>query len=116
MPEHCSLLYHKMGFLPAQHQLFPDTDLQNLGQVSKIVVEVVSIDGEVIHENFQAVAKKVREDSNGRCTIQMASFEAECVKRTCEHRLLLIVGMDCNLVLARISIPKAKVTRSCPSV
>ena len=62
MREHYSLLYHKMGFLPAQHQSFPNTDLQDLGQVSKTAVEVVSKDGEVVHENFQAVAKKVGED------------------------------------------------------
>ena len=30
--------------------------------MSKTVVEVVSKDGEFLHENFQDVAKKVRED------------------------------------------------------
>ena len=62
MTEHYSLSYHKIGFLPAQHQSFPDTEFEDLGQVSKIVGEVVFKEGEVVHENFQVVAKKFGED------------------------------------------------------
>ena len=45
-----------------QHHSFSDVDLQDLGQVSKTTIEVVYKDREVVHENFQAVAKKVGED------------------------------------------------------
>ena len=62
MPEHDSFSYHEMGLLPAQHQSFPHTDLKDLGQVSKTAVKIISKDREVVHENFQDVAKKVRED------------------------------------------------------
>ena len=62
MPEHCSLSHHKVGFLSAQHQSFLDTHLEDLSQASEIAAEVISKDGEIIHENFETVAKKVRED------------------------------------------------------
>ena len=62
MLEHYSLLYHKVGFLLAKHQLFPDADLQDLGQVSKTTLKIISKDEKVVHEKFQVVAKKVGED------------------------------------------------------
>ena len=52
MPEHYSLLYHEVGFLPALHQSFPNADLQDLGQVSKTTLKVISKDEKVVHENF----------------------------------------------------------------
>ena len=42
--------------------------------------------------------------------------EGECSKRTCERRLLLIVGMNSNLIVARISVKEPEVTGSCQSV
>ena len=42
--------------------------------------------------------------------------EGKCSKRTCEHRLLLIVGLNRNLVIARISVEEAEVISSCQSV
>ena len=52
MPEHYSLIYHEVEFLPFEHKSFPDADLQDLGQVSKRILKVVSKDAEVVHENF----------------------------------------------------------------
>ena len=62
MPEHYSLLYHKVGFLQTQHQSFPDADLKDLSQVSQKAIEVVSKDGEIVYEDFKTVAKEVGED------------------------------------------------------
>ena len=112
MPKHYSLLYHKMRFLSAQHQSFLDTDLKDLGQVSKTTIEFVSKYGEVVHENFQAIAKKVREDCHhaslkcrgGVAQSKWHASEGKCAKSTCERHLLLIIGMDRNQVVARISV------------
>ena len=76
--------------------------------MSKTTFEVVSKDAEVVHENFQAVTKKVEEDCchaslKGRGGITQSKLhasEGECAKGTYKHRLLLIVGMNCNLVVA----------------
>ena len=124
MPEHYSLSYHEVGFLIAKHQSFPNAYLQYLRQVSKTTFEVVSKDGEIIYEDFYAIAKKVGEDSRhtsleGRGGVAQSEWhasEGEGAKRTCEHRLLLIVGVDSNLIVARISVEKAEVVRSCQSV
>ena len=62
MPEHYSLPYDEVRFLLAKHQSFLDGDLLDLGQVIKTTLKFNSKDGKVVHENFQAVAKKVRED------------------------------------------------------
>ena len=78
----------------------------------KTTIEVVSKDGEVVYENFQAVAKKVGEDcrhTSTKCHEGIAqskwhASEGECAKRTCERRLLLIIVMNRTLVVARISI------------
>ena len=92
--------------------------------MSKTVVEVVPKDGEVIHENFQAVAKKVGEDyrhallkcRGGVAQSKWHASEGEYGKRTCERRLLLIVGMNHILVVARLSVQEVEVTRSSQSV
>ena len=52
LPELYSLSYHKVGFLLAQYQSFPDAYLQYLRQVSKTSFKVVSKDGEIVHEDF----------------------------------------------------------------
>ena len=86
--------------------------------MSKTALKVVSKDEKNVHENFQAIAKKVGEDCRhtslkGRGGIAQSEWhasEGECAKRTCEHRLLLIVAMNCNLIVARISVEEAKVT------
>ena len=52
MHEHYSLSYHEVGFLPAKHQSFRDAYLQYLRQVSKTTFEVISKDGEIVHEDF----------------------------------------------------------------
>ena len=85
--------------------------------MSKTTIKVVSKDGEVFYENFQAVAKKVGEDCchaslkchGGVAQPEWHASEGKCAKRTCEHRLLLIVEMNHNLVVARISIQEAEV-------
>ena len=92
--------------------------------MSKTTVEVISIDKEVIHENFQDITKKVGEDCHhaslkyctGVAQSKWHACEGEYAKRTCERRLLLIFGMDYNLVVAQISVQEAKVTCSCQSV
>ena len=92
--------------------LFLDTDLKDLGQVSKTAVKVISKDREVVYENFQVVSKKVRKDcshASWKCRGGVAqskwhACEGEFSKRTCERHLLLIVGMNQNLVVAQISI------------
>ena len=92
--------------------------------MSKTTLKVVSKDEKVIHENFQADAKKVREDCHHTslkgcrdiAQYEWHASEGECAKRTCECCLLLIVGMNRNLVVAQISVEKAKVTQSCQSV
>ena len=124
MLEHYSLSYHEVGFLPAKYQLFRDAYLQYLCQVSKTSLEVVSKDGEIIHEDFLTVAKKVGEDSRhtsleGRRGVAQSEWhasEGEGAKRTCERCLLLIVGVDSNLIIARISVEEAEVVGSCQSV
>ena len=88
--------------------------------MSKTTVEVIFKDGEVVHENFQAVTKKVGEDfrhallkcREGECEGECHVSKGECAKRTCECHLLLIVGMNRNLVVTRIFVEDAKVTRS----
>ena len=42
--------------------------------------------------------------------------ESEGAKRTSERGLLLIVGVDSNLIVARVSVEKAEVVGSCQSV
>ena len=86
--------------------------------MSKKTLKVISKDEKVAHENFQAIAKKVGEDcrhASLKCPVGVAqskwhASEGECVKETCERRLLLIVRMNHNLVVTRISIQKAEVT------
>ena len=63
---------------------------------------------------FARVTKKVREDclhASLKCCEGIAQFEwhaseGEGAKRTCERHLLLIVGVDSNLIVARISVEK----------
>ena len=59
MPEHYSLSHHKMGFLSTQYQLFPDTDLEDLCQVSLTAVEIISKDREIVHKNLETVGKEI---------------------------------------------------------
>ena len=42
----------KMRFLSAQHQSFPDLDVEDLSQVSQTVVKVISKEREIVHKNF----------------------------------------------------------------
>ena len=76
--------------------------------MSKTNLIIVSKDGEIFHENFQAVAKNVREDCRhtslkghgGVAQSEWHASEGKCAKETCKHRLLLIVWMNYNLVVA----------------
>ena len=86
--------------------------------MGKRTLKVVSKDKKVVHEKFKAIAKKVGEDCRhallkccgGGAQSKWHASEGECAKRVCERCLLLIVGMNCNLVVARISVQKAEVT------
>ena len=86
--------------------------------MSQTAFEVISKDGKIVYQNFQAIAKKVREDCHhtslkGRRGIAQSechAFEGECAKKTCECHLFLIVGVSCNLIVARISVEEAEVT------
>ena len=79
--------------------------------MSKTTLEVISKDEKVINENFQAVAKKVGEDCRhasfkcrgGVAQSEWHAFEGKCAKRTCERHLLLIIGINRDLVIAQIS-------------
>ena len=90
-------------------------------QVSKTTLKVISKDEKVFHENFQATAKKVGEDCHhvslkccgGVAQSKWHASKGECAKRTCERHLLLIVRMNHNVIVARIFVQKAEVTRSC---
>ena len=93
--------------------------------MSKTSIEVVSKDGEIVHENFKTVAKKVREDGRhtsleGRGGVAQSKWhasESEGAKRTSERGLLLIVGgVDSNLIIARVSVEEAEVVGSCQLV
>ena len=44
------------------------------------------------------------------------AFEGESAKQTSERSLLLIIGVDSNLIVARVSVQKAEVIWSCQSV
>ena len=62
-----------------------------------------------------SVAKKVTKNCRhasleGRGGVAQSEWHAskgEGAKRTCERRLLLIVGVDSNLIVARISVEEA---------
>ena len=90
----------------------------------KATLKIVSKEIEVVHENFKTIAKKVGEDRRhtslkGRRGVAKSEWhvsEGEGAKRTCERHLLLIVGMNSNLIVAQISVEEAEVTRSCQSV
>ena len=92
--------------------------------MSKTTLKIVSKDAEVVHENFSSVAKEVGEDCRhtslkrrgGVAQSEWHASQGECAKGTCERRLLLIVKMNSNLIVARISIEEAEVTQSCQSV
>ena len=62
MLEHYFLLHNIVGFLLTQYWSFPNTDLEDLSQVSETLVKVISKDREVIHEDFEIAAKEARED------------------------------------------------------
>ena len=62
MPEHNSLSNHKLGFLPTQYQSFQDAELEDLSYMSQKTIEVISKDGQIIHEDFENFAKEVGED------------------------------------------------------
>ena len=72
-------------------------------------LKIISKDAEVVHET---VAKEVKEDCRhtslkGRGGVAQSKWhasEGECDKGTCERRLLLIVEMNDNLIVAQISV------------
>ena len=98
--------------------------LQYLHQVSKKTFEVVSKDGEIVHEVFYGVAKKVRkychhaslEGRGGIAQSEWHAFEGDGAKRTSERGLLLIVEVDRNLIIAQVPVEEAEVIGSCQSV
>ena len=85
--------------------------------MSKTTFEVISKDGEIVHEDFKAIAKKVRkncrhallEGCGGVAQSEWHASEGEGDKRTSEQVFSLIVGVDSNLIVARISVKKAEV-------
>ena len=72
----------------------------------------------MVLENFQAVTKKVKEDCRhtslkGREGVAQSEWhesEGEWAKRTCERRLIMIIGINVNLIVARISVTKVEIS------
>ena len=76
--------------------------------MSQTAFEVVSKFGEIAPENFKSVAKKFGEDyrhaslksCGGVAQSEWHASEGKGAKQICERRLLLIIGMNRNLIVA----------------
>ena len=58
----------------------------------------------------EKIAVMHRRRSRGVAQSEWHASEGEGAKRTCECRLLLILGMNSYLIIARISVEEEKVT------
>src|ERR1041384_7925287 len=106
-----------MAVLPIKHQICFFTSLQNFIKIVEIVVKGVSIDGEVVHENFYNLLTETMKYcrhtplKSRRCITQTKRHSPISIStiRTREIGLLLIRGVNMNLGEARIPIKIEKV-------
>ena len=86
--------------------------LENFIQVLKALVKTLSIDREIIHENFHDVLDQVREDHHhtplkrSGCVAETKGHPpiGECAIRAGEGSLILVIRMDRDLMITRIAI------------
>jgi len=93
------------------------TSLENFIQVLNAFVKNLSVDQEVIHENFHDILDQVREDlhhtqlkRSGRVAkTKWHSPVGERAIWASEGSLILVIRMDRNLMITRIAIEVAEI-------
>ena len=117
MSEDNPLSDHEMELFPIKDQVRVLTSLENFIQVLKAFVKTLSIDREIIHEDFHDVLDQVREDRHhtplkrSGCVAETKghSLVGEHAVRAGEGSLILIIKMDKNLMITRIAIEVAEI-------
>ena len=81
--------------------------------VNETIYTLICIKKHVLECSFSMLSHTSLEGRGGVAQSEWHVSEGEGAKRTCERRLLLIVRVDSNPIVVRISIEEAEVTRSC---
>ena len=85
-------------------------------QVLKTIIESLTIDEKIIHENFHDFFDHIREDGHhaplkinrGIAQTKKHSSICICPIGACESGLTLVIGMDRNLMISPITIKETK--------
>ena len=93
------------------------TSLENFIQIIKEFIKTLSIDREIIHENFHDILDQVREDRHhtplkrSGCVAETKRHSpiGERAVRVGEGSLILIIRMDRDLMITRIAIEVAEI-------
>ena len=117
MSEDNPLSNHEMALFPVKDQVRVLTSLENFIQVLKAFVKTLSIDQEIIHENFHDVLDQVREDRHhipmkrSWCVAETKGHSpvGERVVRAGESSLILVIRMNRDLMITRIAIKVAEI-------
>jgi len=101
-----------MTLFPIKDQVCVLTSLENFVQILKAFVKALSIDQEMIHEDFHDVRDEVREDRH-HTLLKRSGCVAETkgpspigkrAIRASEGSLILVIRMDRDLMITRIAI------------
>ena len=93
------------------------TSLENFIQVLKALIKTLSINREIIHENFHDVLDQVREDRHhtplkrSGCITETKGHSpvGECAVWAGEGSLILVIRMNRDLMITRIAIEVAEI-------
>ena len=103
---------HEMTLFPIKDQVCVLTSLENFIQILKAFVKTLSIDREIIHEDFHDVLDQVREDRHhtplkrSGCVAETKGHSpvGERAVRADEGSLILVIRMDRDMMITRIAI------------
>ena len=107
-----------MALFPIKDQVRVLTSLENFIQILKAFVKTLSIDREIIYEDFHDVLDQVREDCHhtllkrSGCIAETKGHPlvGERAVRAGEGSLILVIRMDSNLMMiTRIAIEVAEI-------
>ena len=112
MSEDNPLSDHEMALFPIKDQVCVLTSLENFIQILKAFVKTLSIDREIIHEDFHDVLDQVREDRHhtplkrSGCVAETKGHPpiGERAVRAGEGSLILAIRMDRDMMITRIAI------------
>jgi len=101
-----------MALFPIKDQVRVLTSLENFIQILKAFIKALSIDQEIIHENFYDVLDQVREDRHhtplkgSGCVAETKGHSpiGERAVRAGEGSLILFIRVDRDLMVTRIAI------------